>query len=205
VGEVDRRQVDPLLADVLPHVELGPVREREHADTLAGLDVAVVDVPQLGPLGLGVPLPEVVAEREDALLGAGALLVAAGAAEGRLEAVLLERVEQRHGLQAVARGARTRFLHDAALVDRVLHARHDQLGADVGDHPVAILDHLGEVVPCVHVHHGERQAGRVERLAGEVQQHRRVLASGEQQHSALELRGDFADHVNRLRLEGPEV
>ncbi len=33
--EVDRRHVEPLAADVLPDVELGPVRDREHADVLA--------------------------------------------------------------------------------------------------------------------------------------------------------------------------
>jgi hypothetical protein len=119
--------------------------------------------------------------------------------------VLLERVEQRHGLQPVARGARTLLLDHAALVDRFLHARDDQLGADVGDHLVAVLDHLGEVVPGVHVHHREGQAGRVERLARQVQQHRRILASGEQQHPAFELGGDLTDHVDGLRLEGPEV
>ena len=121
-----------LLAHVLPHVELGPVREREHAHVLAGLDEAVVEVPQLGPLGLGVPLAEVVAEREDALLGPGALLVAAGAAERRLEAVLLDRVEQRDRLEPVARRARARLLDHAAAVDRVLHRGHDQLGAELG-------------------------------------------------------------------------
>jgi hypothetical protein len=50
---------------------------------LARLDEAVVEVPQLGALALRVPLPEVVAEGEDALLGAGALLVAAGSAAGQ--------------------------------------------------------------------------------------------------------------------------
>ena len=64
VGEVDRRDLELLVGDVLPHVELGPVREREHAHVLAAADAAVVEGPQLGPLGLGVPLAGVVAERE---------------------------------------------------------------------------------------------------------------------------------------------
>jgi hypothetical protein len=38
------------------------------------------------------------AEREDALLGAALLLVAAGAAEGRVEAVFVERLLQALGL-----------------------------------------------------------------------------------------------------------
>jgi hypothetical protein len=71
---------------------------------LAALDPAVVEVPQLGPLVLGIPLAEVVAEGQDALLGPRALLVAAGAAERSVEAVLADRVEQRDGLQAVTSG-----------------------------------------------------------------------------------------------------
>ncbi len=87
---------------------------------------AVEQRPQLGPLALGIPLPEVVAEREDALLGPGTLLVAAGAAERGVEAVLVDRVEQGRRLQPVARRARPRLLDHAPLVDRLLHAGHDQ-------------------------------------------------------------------------------
>src|SRR5262249_18805350 len=89
VGEVDRRQLEPLARDVLPDVELRPVRDREDADVLAAADARVVEIPELGPLGARIPLPEVVAEREDPLLRAGALLVAAGAADRGVEAVLL--------------------------------------------------------------------------------------------------------------------
>src|SRR4051812_25725336 len=95
VREVDRRHLEALLLDVLPHVELGPVAEREDADVLAAPDAPVVEVPQLGPLPARVPLAEVVAEREDPLLRAGPLLVAARAAERGVEVVLLDGVEQR--------------------------------------------------------------------------------------------------------------
>src|SRR4051812_19637516 len=95
VGEVDLRQLEVLARDVLPHVELRPVRDREDADLLALTDACVVDVPQLGALSARVPLAEVVAEAEDALLCAGALFVTAGAAHRGVEAVLLERIQQR--------------------------------------------------------------------------------------------------------------
>ena len=62
VREVDRRQLDLLVVDVLPDVELGPVRQREHADVLALAVAAVVEAPQLGALVLRVPLAELVAE-----------------------------------------------------------------------------------------------------------------------------------------------
>ena len=126
VGGVERRHLEPLGEDVLPHVELGPVGDREHADVLAAADPAVVERPQLGPLAARVPLPEVVAEGEDPLLRAGALLVPARAAERRVEPVLLDGVEQRDGLEPVARGARAGLVDRAALVDRVLDRGDDQ-------------------------------------------------------------------------------
>src|SRR5256885_14088659 len=64
------------------------------ADVLTLADAAVVDLPELWSLGLGIPLPEVVAEREHALLRACLLLVATGAADGGVETVLLERSEE---------------------------------------------------------------------------------------------------------------
>src|SRR4051794_5470494 len=81
VGHVEAGDLELLGEDVLPDVELGPVGEREHAHVLAAPDAAVVEVPQLGPLLAWVPLAEVVAEGEHTLLGAGAFLVAARAAE----------------------------------------------------------------------------------------------------------------------------
>ena len=94
VGEVDRRDLDALAADVVPDVQLGPVGDREDPHVLALVDPAVVEAPQLGALHLRVPLAELVAVGVDALLGAGLLLVATAAAEGGGEAVLLDGVEQ---------------------------------------------------------------------------------------------------------------
>jgi hypothetical protein len=115
--------------------------------------------------------------------------------------VLADGVEQRDRLQAVARGVRPALLDRAARVDRVLHGGDDQPLAQLLDAAVAELDHLGEVVAGVDVHHREREAARVEGLLGEAQQHDRVLAAREQQHRPLELRGDLAHHVDRLGLE----
>ncbi len=164
---------------------------------LARPDAAVVEVPQLRPLAARVPLAEVVAEREHALLRAGALLVAAGAAERGVEAVVLDRVEQRRRLELVAR---RRVLHAAAL-DRLLHGGDDR----VRHVAVAEADDLGEVVPGVDVHDRERDVARPERLARQVQEHDRVLAAAEQQHGPLELGGDLADDVYGFGFELLEV
>src|SRR3954453_18187270 len=205
VGEVDRRDLEALLLDVLPDAELGPVREREDADVLALADAPVVDAPQLGPLAARIPLAEVVAEAEDPLLRAGAVLVAAGGAERGVEAVPLDRVEQRRGLQAVARRAWPGLLDHAPAVDRLLHRRDDQPLAELGDTAVAELEDLGEVVARVHVHERERERRRAECLLGEAQQHDRVLPAAEEQHGLGQLGGDLAHDVYRLGLEDLEM
>ncbi len=205
VGEVDRGQLEPLRRDVLPDVELGPVGDREHAHVLAAADAAVVEVPELRALAARVPLAEVVAEREDPLLRPRALLVAARAAERGVEAVRLDRVEERGRLKPVAGGARTGLLDDAAAVDRLLHRGDEQLDRELLDEAVAERDHLREVVPGVDVHQGERHVARPERLAREVGEDDRVLAAAEQQHGALQLGRHLPDDVDRLGLEGLQV
>src|SRR5438067_1798800 len=205
VREVDARQLELLAGNVLPDVELGPVRNREDADVLALADARVVEAPQLGSLRARVPLAEVVAKGENPLLRPAPLLVAAGAADRRVEAVLLDRVEQRRRLQPVARRTRSCLLDDAALVDRLLHGRDDEPLAELRDAAVAVLDRLREVVPRIDVHDRERKLARPERLLGEPQQDDRVLAAGEEQHRPLELRGDLTEDVDSLGLELVEV
>src|SRR5204862_4299158 len=81
VRVVERRHRELLALDVLPDVELGPVRDREHAHVLALVHAPVVEVPELGPLVLRVPLAELVAKGKNPLLGARLFLVAPRAAD----------------------------------------------------------------------------------------------------------------------------
>ena len=75
------------------------------------------------------------------------------------------------------------------------------LHAELSDPAVPVVEHLGEVVPGVHVHDGERDVRGTERLLGEREHHDGVLAAGEQQRGPLELRGDLTHDVDRLGLE----
>ena len=122
--------------DVLPHVDLGPVREREDADAFARSNAAVQQVPQLRPLVLGIPLALRVAQREDPLLGARSLLVAPSAAERGVEIARLERVEQRLGLEQSAAALRADQERLRAVGNRLLVGVDDQPGADLGGVPV---------------------------------------------------------------------
>jgi hypothetical protein len=155
----------------------------------------------LRALVLGVPLPEAVAVAEEPLLGAGLFLVAPRAAHGRVHLQLAQRIQQGDGLQGVAAGVGARFLDRAPLVDGVLHVPHDQLGPGLARQPVAELDGLGKVVARVDVQQRKGEAGRRERLLGQLHHHDGVLAAGKQQHGALELRGHLAHDEDGLGLQ----
>ena len=199
--EVDRRDLQFLPLDVLPDIQLGPVGQRERANVFAAGQFAVVEIPQLRTLIGRVPLPERVAEGEDPLLRPRLLLVPPRAPEQRVEVVLKHGVEQRDGLQPIARRSRPHLLDDSALIDRVLHRGDNQFDIKLCDTAVAKVNRLREVVARIDMHHRERNPRRPESLLGQTQHHDRVLAAGEQQAGPLELGGDLADDVNALSLE----
>ena len=101
-GEVEGDDRDLFGVEVEPDVELGPVGEGEDADGFAFAEAGVVEGPELGALVFGVPLAGGVAEAVDALLGAGLFFVAAGSAEGCVEASGFEGVEEGAGLEEAA-------------------------------------------------------------------------------------------------------
>src|SRR5690606_15755480 len=99
--EVQRHDGDVLQVDVLPDVELGPVRQRKHPQALALVLARVVQAPELRALAFRVPAMLGRAEREDPLLGPRLLLVTACAAEGGIEPVLVQRLLQALGFHDV--------------------------------------------------------------------------------------------------------
>jgi hypothetical protein len=70
---------------------------------------------------------------------------------------------------------------------------------------VAEADHFLELPARVDVQQRERDASREERLAGKVQQDRRVLADRVHQQGLRELRGHLAHDVDAFGLEPRQV
>ena len=204
-GEVQRRHRDVLAEDVEPDVELGPVRDREHAHRFALVDARVVEVPQFRALVLRVPAVLRVAEREDALLGARLLLVAARAADRGVEAATVQRL-----LQAWV------FITSVCtvapwVIGPMPWATPSGLVCTRSSTPVsraravAERDHLAELPAGVDVQQRDRRARRVEGLDQQVQQHRAVLADRIQHHRVAELGRDLAQDVDAFGLEAVEV
>jgi hypothetical protein len=205
LGEVERHDRDVLLEDVLPDVELGPVRQREDADRFALGDLRVEDLPHLGALVLRVPAVLGVAEGEDALLGPALFLVAACAAEGSVEAVPVERLAQPDRLHHV--GVHVRAVAQRA--DAVAHALFvdvdEKLEPQLGGHRVAEGDHLAELPGRVDMQEWKGRAGRMERLHRQVQHDGGVLADGIEHHRLGEGGGHLAENMDRFGFEPLQV
>ena len=80
-----------------------------------------------------------------------------------------------------------------------------QVEADLVGHAVPESDHLPELPRGVDVEERERDPAGVERLAGQVQQDRRVLADGVKHHWSLKLGHYLAEDVDALGLKLAEV
>ena len=87
--------------DVLPDIEFRPVRQRKDADAFALVHTAVVKAPQFGSLVLWIPTMIRIAERVDTFLRSRLLFVTTCSAEGRIELVFVERLQQTLGLHDV--------------------------------------------------------------------------------------------------------
>src|SRR4029079_11058346 len=90
--EVQGDDLEVLALDVAPHVELGPVGHREDPHRLALGELGVGGTPELRALLARLPAVTGLAQREDALLRPGTLLVATGPAEGGVVPTLVERL-----------------------------------------------------------------------------------------------------------------
>ena len=85
--------------DVVPDVELGPVRQREYANAFARSNARIVQVPYFGSLVLWVPLPRLIAERKNSLFRSRLLFIAPRTAECCIEAMLSQSIQERRSLQ----------------------------------------------------------------------------------------------------------
>lgn len=199
-GHVQRHDLDVFQVDVLPDVQFGPVRDREDPDAFALGLAGVIHPPKLGPLVFRIPAVVGGPEGEHPFLGAGLFFVPAGAAEGRVEAVLAQRLFQTLGLPHVGM--------QAAMVERVDALRggvgvliDDQLHPRIARGLVAQLVHLLEFPGRVDMHQGEGRRRGIERLFRQVQHDRAVLADGIQHDGVFRLGHDFAQDVDTFGFE----
>ena len=186
--------------DVLPDVELGPVRDRKNTDALPlGLS-RVVKVPELRALVLRVPAVRCSPEREDPLLRAALFLIAARPAKRSVKAVVIERLLQPFRLPHVGmQGTMIERVDPALLrfgimVDKQFHAA-------LLRHPVTQLVHVLELPGRIDVKQRKRRRRGIKGLARKMQHHGRILADAVEHHWLLRLRNNLAHDMNALSLK----
>ena len=162
---------------------------------------AVVDVPELGALVLGVPLVELVAEAEDAFLGPRLLLVATGSAEGCIELILVQRIEQSLCLHQVGMHLAAMREGSYASAEGLHVALHNQVPAVLLGIAVAELYHLAELPFRVDVHQGERHLAGCKGLLGQAHHDAGVLTYTIQHDRILELGSHLTNDVDALGLQ----
>ena len=190
--------------DVLPDVQLGPVRQRESPDAFGLGFAGVVKLPQLGPLVFRIPAVVGRAEREDPLFRAALFFIPACAAKGHVEIILGQRLFQTIGFPHVG--------VQAAVIERV-DALFHRFGILINDqiHPgilrrlFAQRIHVAELPRRIDMQQRKRRRRRVKRLLGQMQHRGAVLANRIQHHRVLGIRHNLAHDVNALRLKTLQV
>src|ERR1700681_4469091 len=125
------------------------------------------------------------AERKDPLLRPGFLLVAAGAAEGEVEAVLVDRLLQSLRLPDVGMdGGAVREGVDPPLNGLGIDV-NDQLQAELSHPCIAKFVHFSKLPGRVHMEQWERRFRGEERLDRQMQHDRTVFAYGVKHYGLL--------------------
>jgi hypothetical protein len=144
------------------------------------------------------------AERKDALFGAALFLVPARTAEGRVESVMVERLFQPLRLphigvkRAVIEGIdAARFRFGVAPNEQVHARRAGRL------FPERI--HVAKLPRRIDMEQRERRRRGMERLARQVQHHRRILADRIEHDRTLRLGHDLAHDMDRFGFEAVEM
>ena len=145
-----------------------------------------------------------LAQREDALLGPGLLLVAPGAADGAVSLELVQPLAQGDGLHDARVFVGSVRERGHALGNRCVVGLDLEVEIELAGHAVAKLDHLPELPGGVDVHDLEGNGSGVKGLAGEVKKDAGVLADGVEEHGPTERPGHLAVDVDRLGLQGVE-
>ena len=188
VRVVDGGHFQLLARDVLPHVELGPVGDREHAHVLARVHARVVQVPQLralvasGPTGRTrrgtrtrapwrAPFPRRAARRRSRRRS-----------RTRRSPRAASPTAPRCGF-VPWRASRTVPRSIESSTERTI-SRSPSSAARASRNAIT----SAKVVPGVDVQQREREAPRAERLLRQAQQDDRILAAGEEQHRVLATR-----------------
>src|ERR1041384_3669766 len=110
--------------------------------------------------------------------------------------MLVEGMQQCCSLQLSAASGHAELQRMRTGCNGVFIAMHDEPCSDLFCEAVAELDHFLKLVSRIDVEERKRKRTWIERFAGKVNEHARVLADGIKQHRVAKLRNGFAQYVN---------
>ena len=151
MGEIDAGQVDIFCKDILPHIHLCPVADRENPEMFPHPFFSVEHVPEFRTLVLWVPLPEFITMGKEPLFGPGLLFIAARTPDGRIEFVCFDGIKQGNGLQHIPAGIDTCFFYSPSFVNRFLYRTHQQPCIYRISHPIPEFQGFNEIVTGINV------------------------------------------------------
>src|SRR5260221_12798147 len=143
--------------------------------------------------------------REHPLLGPRLLLVAPSAADRHIDAELLDRVEERDGLQGVAAHPRTMLFDGPSSIDGVLNEPNLERAVDGLRERVSERQRFRKVVTGVDVEQREWRRAWREGLSRQPSDDDRVLPARKQQHWTFELPGDLPEYVDGVIFKNVEM
>ena len=206
VREVDRRQLELLPRDVLPDVELGPVRDREDADVLALADPRRCRGSRARAAARAGSTDRTSSRklkiRSFARARSSSRRAPPIAASNRCSSIASSSVVVWSWLRE-ARGPVCSTTRPRSIESWTLATTSRSPSSATRRSRYSITS--GKLCPVSTCITGNGKLAGPERLLREPEQHDRVLAAREEQHRPLALGGDLAHDVDRLGLELVEM
>src|SRR5262249_9769546 len=135
----------------------------------------------------------------------GLLLIAARAAECRIEPSLPQGIEQRLRLKQGTAFLRAQSERIRALLDGFTVGVNDEFRADLACEAVTEFDHLVKLIGSVDVQQWKWDLAGINRLLSQSHHYRGILADGIEHHRPREFSRHLAEDVDALRLERTQV
>src|SRR5690606_31921567 len=174
-----------------PHIHFGKVADGESPEMFSFKVFAVEEVPQFGALVFWIPFAEIVAVGEKAFFGTCFFFIAASPADGAIDFMFFDSVEEGGDLKGIAGGIFSSFFCNASVVDRFLYRSYEELYAEVFYELIAESDSFREIVTGVHMQQRKRNFTGIEGFFCQVSNQDGVFSTGKQDNRVLELRPNF--------------
>src|SRR5450631_342420 len=201
MGEINGRQINFFPAYVIPYIELRPVTDWKYAYVFPFLNLTIIDVPEFGPLPLGIPLSEFIPNRKYSFFGPGFFFVPSCSADAGIKSKFFYRIQQGVGLQRVAACKFTTGFFQRFFPDCVFDLANDEFFSDTFYQAVTIIQGLLKIVAGIDMYQRKWKFSRAEGFQRQMHQGYRILSTAKQEGRFFKLACYFPQDVNCFALQ----